>query len=146
MIEHDLAEIVRAAVAPLAAELRLLRTEVELFSQAMPPVVAENSVRVNFGSHRRLSVAKIPARAEIVDGSGRARQPRPPMLRLAAVVIRWLGSFGRSRRELLLENIALRQQLATMIQKGRPRIRPPIVSSGSPFGMSGRTGQRSSSL
>jgi len=45
------------------------------------------------------------------------------MLRLAAVVIRWLGSFGRPRRELLLENIALRQQLATMIQKGRPRIR-----------------------
>src|SRR6266545_2611897 len=43
------------------------------------------------------------------------------MLRLAAVVIRWLASVGRSRRELLLENIALRQQLATMFQKNRPR-------------------------
>jgi len=62
-------------------------------------------------------------RAEIVDGSGRARQPRLPMLRLAAVVIRWLASVGRSRRELLLENIALRQQLATMVQRNRPRIR-----------------------
>lgn len=46
------------------------------------------------------------------------------MLRLAAVVIGWLASVGRSRRELLLENIALRQQLATMVQRGRPRIRP----------------------
>ena len=62
-------------------------------------------------------------RAEIVDGSGRARQPRSPMLRLAAVVIRSLASVGRSRRELLLENIALRQQLATMVQRNRPRIR-----------------------
>jgi hypothetical protein len=46
------------------------------------------------------------------------------MLRLAEVVIRWLASVGRSRRELLLENIALRQQLATMVQRNRPRIRP----------------------
>ncbi|HEX9402109.1 MAG TPA: hypothetical protein VF912_18515 [Anaeromyxobacter sp.] len=45
------------------------------------------------------------------------------MLRPAAVVIRWLASVGRSRRELLLENIALRQQLATMVQRNRPRIR-----------------------
>jgi hypothetical protein len=45
------------------------------------------------------------------------------MLRLAEVVIRWLASVGRSRRELLLENIALRQQLATMVQRNRPRIR-----------------------
>jgi transposase InsO family protein len=45
------------------------------------------------------------------------------MLRLAAVVIRWLASVGRSRRELLLENIALRQQLATMVQRNRPRVR-----------------------
>lgn len=46
------------------------------------------------------------------------------MLRLAAVVIRWLASVGRSRRDLLLENLALRQQLATMVQRNRPRIRP----------------------
>ncbi len=44
------------------------------------------------------------------------------MLRLAAVVIRWLASVGRSRRELLLENLALRQ-LATMVQRNRPRTR-----------------------
>jgi hypothetical protein len=45
------------------------------------------------------------------------------MLRLVAVVIRSFASLVRSRRELLLENLALRQQLATMIQKGHPRIR-----------------------
>jgi hypothetical protein len=45
------------------------------------------------------------------------------MVRLAAVVIRSLGSLVRSRRELLLENLALRKQLATMVQKARPRIR-----------------------
>ncbi len=44
-------------------------------------------------------------------------------LRLAAVVIRWLASVGRSRRDLLLENIAVRQQLATKAQRNRPRIR-----------------------
>jgi putative transposase len=46
------------------------------------------------------------------------------MLWLAGVVLRWLASVGRSRRELLLENLALRQQLATMVQRNRPRIRP----------------------
>lgn len=46
------------------------------------------------------------------------------MLRLAAMAIRCLASVIRSRRELLLENIALRQQLATMLQRNRPRIRP----------------------
>ena len=68
-------------------------------------------------------VRQNPVHAEIVDGSGRARQPRSPMLRLVAVVIRSFASLVRSRRELLLENLALRQQLTTMVQKGRPRIR-----------------------
>ena len=31
----------------------------------------------------------------------------------------------RSRRDLFLENLALRQQLATVLQKHQPRIRPP---------------------
>jgi putative transposase len=53
-------------------------------------------------------------------------QPRsfPAMLRLLAALVPALRSAFRSRRELLLENIALRQQLATMVQRGRPRIRP----------------------
>jgi hypothetical protein len=46
------------------------------------------------------------------------------MLRLAAMAIWCLASVIRSRRELLLENLALRQQLATMVQRDRPRIRP----------------------
>ncbi len=45
------------------------------------------------------------------------------MLRLVAVVIRSFASLVRSGRELLLENLALRQQLATIVQKGRSRIR-----------------------
>ncbi len=46
------------------------------------------------------------------------------MLRLLAALVPALRSAFRSRCELLLENIALRQQLATMVQRGRPRIRP----------------------
>ena len=45
------------------------------------------------------------------------------MLRLLAALVPALRSAFRSRGELLLENIALRQQLATMVQRGRPRIR-----------------------
>jgi putative transposase len=46
------------------------------------------------------------------------------MLRLLMALVSALRSAFRSRRELLLENIALRQQLATMVQSGRPRIGP----------------------
>src|SRR6266540_223562 len=45
------------------------------------------------------------------------------MVRLLAVAIQSLVSLVRSRRELVLENLALRQQLATIVQKARPRIR-----------------------
>jgi putative transposase len=45
------------------------------------------------------------------------------MLRLLAALVPALRSAFRSRGELLLENIALRQQLATLVQRGRPRIR-----------------------
>ena len=45
------------------------------------------------------------------------------MVRLLAVAIQSLVSLVRSRRELLLENLALRQQLATIVQKAHPRIR-----------------------
>ncbi len=56
------------------------------------------------------------------------------MLRLVAVVIRSFASLVRSRRELVLENLALRQQLATMVQKARPRIRTAdrVLLGGSP--------------
>jgi putative transposase len=46
------------------------------------------------------------------------------MLRLLTVSIAALLSGLRSRRELILENLALRQQLATVLQKRRPRIGP----------------------
>ena len=46
------------------------------------------------------------------------------MLRLISVSIGALLSGFRSRRELILENLALRQQLATLVQKRRPLIRP----------------------
>ncbi len=45
------------------------------------------------------------------------------MVRVVAVAIQSLVSLVRSRRELLLENLALRQQLATIVQKAHPRIR-----------------------
>ncbi len=46
------------------------------------------------------------------------------MLRPISVSIAALLSGFRSRRELILENLALRQQLATLVQKRRPLIRP----------------------
>ena len=46
------------------------------------------------------------------------------MLRLLRATIAAVLSGFRSRRELVLENLALRQQLATVLQKRRPLIRP----------------------
>jgi len=46
------------------------------------------------------------------------------MLRLLSASIAALRSAFRSRRELILENLALRRQLATVLQKRRPLIRP----------------------
>jgi hypothetical protein len=46
------------------------------------------------------------------------------MLRLLRATIAALLSGFRSRRELILENLALRQQLATVLQKRQPLIRP----------------------
>ena len=46
------------------------------------------------------------------------------MIRLLTASVAALLSGLRSRRELVLENLALRQQLATVLQKRRPRIRP----------------------
>src|SRR5215471_12616936 len=46
------------------------------------------------------------------------------MLRLLRAAIAALCSGFRSRRQLVLENLALRQQLATVLQKRRPLIRP----------------------
>jgi len=46
------------------------------------------------------------------------------MIRLLWATIAALSSVFRSRRDLMLENLALRQQLATVLQKRRPRIGP----------------------
>jgi putative transposase len=47
------------------------------------------------------------------------------MLRLLLIILRGLLSAFRSRRHLLLENLALRQQLAAFLSRGRtPRLRP----------------------
>ena len=46
------------------------------------------------------------------------------MVRLLTASVAALLSEFRSRRELVLENLALRQQVATVLQKRRPRIRP----------------------
>jgi len=46
------------------------------------------------------------------------------MLRLLVALAPAIRSAMRSRRDLLLENLALRQQLATFVAKRRPRIRP----------------------
>jgi hypothetical protein len=45
------------------------------------------------------------------------------MFRLVTAVAAVLLSALRARRELLFENLSLRQQLATLVQKDRPRIR-----------------------
>jgi len=46
------------------------------------------------------------------------------MIRLLWATIAALSSGFRSRRDLMLENLALRQQLSTVLQKRRPRIGP----------------------
>ena len=46
------------------------------------------------------------------------------MFRILWAAIAALRSGFRSRRQLVLENLALRQQLATVLQKRRPLIRP----------------------
>ena len=62
----------------------------------------------------------VPAR--IIDVSCRARQLGSGMFRLVTAVAAVLLSALRARRELLFENLSLRQQLATLVQKDRPRI------------------------
>jgi len=47
------------------------------------------------------------------------------MFRLLAALVPALRSAFRSRRDLVLENLALRQQLATFLQKRRPLIGAP---------------------
>ena len=44
------------------------------------------------------------------------------MIRLLWAIVVALSSGFRSRRGLMLENLALRQQLSTVLQKRRPRI------------------------
>jgi putative transposase len=46
------------------------------------------------------------------------------MIRLFLAAFAALVSGFRSQRGLVIENLALRQQLSTMLQKHKPRIRP----------------------
>ena len=46
------------------------------------------------------------------------------MFRFVTSLVSALFSGLRSRRDLILENLALRQQRATILQKHQPRIRP----------------------
>jgi hypothetical protein len=46
------------------------------------------------------------------------------MLRLLVALLPTLRSAMRARRDLVIENLALRQQLATLGSRGRPVIRP----------------------
>jgi len=46
------------------------------------------------------------------------------MLRLLVVLLPTLRSALRSRRDLVVENLALRQQLATLASRRRPVLRP----------------------
>ncbi len=56
-----------------------------------------------------------------VDVFSRGRQPRgPPCVDFSWAIIAALSSGFRSRQGLVLENLALRQQLATEVQKQRP--------------------------
>ena len=54
-------------------------------------------------------------------------QPVPSRLRTMIEIVRWLGililAAVRERRDLALENLALRQQLAVLKRKGVPRLR-----------------------
>jgi excisionase family DNA binding protein len=68
VIEHVLADLLRAAIAPLAEELRLLRVEVERLRQALPPLLvttreaAERLGISEFTVRRQIKVGTIPAR------------------------------------------------------------------------------------
>jgi putative transposase len=61
---------------------------------------------------------------ETIDDSARAQDsPRGSMLRLLLALLPTLRSALRSRRDLVLENLALRQQLATLASRRHPDIR-----------------------
>jgi putative transposase len=63
-------------------------------------------------------------RPVIIDPSAGSKQRSALMFRIIAIVVRTLSSSLRSRSELVLENMVLRQQLAAFKVRGkRPRIR-----------------------
>jgi len=67
------------------------------------------------------------------------------MLLVARYVLRFWGTIARERRDLMLENLALRHQLEVLT---RTRRRPPLQAgtacSGPPSPGSGPTGDRTS--
>lgn len=54
------------------------------------------------------------------------------MLRLLVALAPAIRSAMRSRRDLFLENLALRQQLATFVAKRRPRIQGAVANTVPP--------------
>jgi hypothetical protein len=71
-----------------------------------------------------LSLAKTPSALEPLTISPRARILPGSMVRLLVALLPTLFSAMRSRRHLVIENLALRQQLATLAGRRHPDIRP----------------------
>jgi len=71
-----------------------------------------------------LSLATSPSRPELLTISPRAWILPGSMLRLLVALLPTLFSAMRSRQHLVIENLALRQQLATLAGRRHPDIRP----------------------
>src|SRR5437879_8843215 len=73
---------------------------------------------------RLLSFAKTPSAAQVVDQSALIRRESRPMITLLLHLLRLLPFLCGGHRQLALENLALRQQLAVYKRTtNRPRLR-----------------------
>jgi hypothetical protein len=72
----------------------------------------------------RLSFARTPSWAESLTILPWAWILPGSMLRLLVALLLTLRSAVRSRRDLVFENLALRQQLATLASRRHPEVRP----------------------
>ena len=94
----------------------------------------------------RLLLAKTPPALEPLTISPRAWILPCSILRLLVALLPTLFSAMRSRRHLVIENLALRQQLATFASRLHPDIRPADRMSGSCCAGCGAVGPGSSRL
>jgi len=82
----------------------------------------------------------------IIDVLAAGADPHPVMVKLLGLLLRALLSAVRDRAELAIENLALRQQLATFASSGRrPASTLPTAGSGFPSADGGRAGSMCSS-